>query len=256
MPFITLTTDLGLKDHYVAAIKGSIYALNPDAKVVDVSHLVNKFDTGSAAFIIKNAFKYFPLGSVHIIGVNDDPGINKPFLAVFSQGHYFIGTDNGVFSLILESKESEAVKIETEQNAPKFPILEVFVKAACHLANGGKLEDLGKKATGFSQKIELMAFADKDIIRGAVIYIDSYGNAITNITKKHFSQVGENRPFSIMFGSNYDIDNISKHYNEVPEGEIAAVFNSAGNLEIAVNKGNASGLLGLKLRGIIRIEFQ
>ncbi len=256
MPVITLTTDLGLKDHYVAAIKGSIYTFQPNANVVDLSHQVNKFDTGSAAFLIKNAFRHFPEGSVHIIGVNDEPGPEKHFLAVYAEGHYFIGTDNGVFSLILETIQHTAVMIETDNLTPKFPILEVFVKAACHLINGGNLEDLGKESLGFTQKMELMAFAEKDTIRGGVIYIDSYGNAITNITRNHFRQVGETRPFSIQFGSNYNIDNINKSYSEVTEGEIVAVFNSAENLEIAVNKGNASGLLGLKLRGIIRIEFQ
>jgi S-adenosyl-L-methionine hydrolase (adenosine-forming) len=256
MPIITLTTDLGTKDHYLAAIKGAIYTVCPDAHVVDVSHQVNKFDTGEAAFIIKNAFNFFPSGSIHVIGVNDESGPNKPFLALFALGHYFIGTDNGVFSLILESTPFKAVRIETAVLMPKFPLMEVFVKAACHLANGGNLEDLGKEATNFSQKIELMAFAEKDTIRGGVIYIDSYGNVITNITRAHFEQIGETRPLSIQFGSKYSIDHISKNYSDVAEGEVVAVFNSAGNLEIAMNKGNASSLLGLKLRGIIRIEFQ
>jgi S-adenosyl-L-methionine hydrolase (adenosine-forming) len=255
MPVITLTTDLGLQDHYVAAVKGAAYKHFPDVKLVDISHSVTKFDTGSAAYLVRNAFRHFPEGSVHIIAVNDEPGPSRPFLAVQSEGHHFISTDNGIFSLILENMPTKVVRISSEIAFPKFPLLEVFIKAACHLAKGGSIEDIGQPSENFGQKMELTAYADKDMIKGAVIYIDSYGNAITNIQRAHFSQIGETRPFSIQVGS-YDIDSISRQYNEVPEGEIAAVFNTAGNLEIAVNKGNASGLLGLKLRGIIRVEFQ
>lgn len=256
MPVITLTTDLGLKDHYVAAIKGAVYSQIPDAVIVDISHQVVKFDTGSAAFLIKNAFRAFPVGSVHIIGVNDEPCMEKPFLAVQAENHFFIGKDNGVFSLILEDIPARIAVIETENKFPKFPVKEVFVNAACHLAKGGKIEDLGREIDQFEQKMELVAFVEKDTIRGAIIYIDSYGNAITNIKREHFTKMGENRPFLIDFGINHTINAISRSYNEIPEGDIVAVFNSSGNLEIAINKGPADTLLGLKQRSTIRIEFQ
>jgi S-adenosyl-L-methionine hydrolase (adenosine-forming) len=256
MPLITLTTDLGIKDYYLAALKGTIYVSCPDAIVVDISHHVNDFDTGEAAFLIKNAYKHFPAGTIHVIGVNDEVGVRKPFLAVECEGHFFVGIDNGIFSLILDSLPYRAYRIETTIVSPKFPLLEVLIKAACHLANGGKIEDLGKETDGFAQKIELMAFAEKDTIRGGVVYIDGYGNAITNITTRHFEQLGETRPFMIEFGTKYAIDHISNNYNDVPDGEIVALFNSSGNLEIAMNKGNASNLLGLKVRAVVRIEFQ
>ena len=256
MPVITLTTDLGLKDHYVAAIKGAIYSLYPEALIVDISHQVNKFDTGSAAFLIKNSYKEFPSGSVHIIGVNDEPSAEKPFVAVQAAEHFFIGKDNGVFSLILEETPAKIVNIETDNKWAKFPVKEIFVPAACHLAKGGNIDDLGPEAGHFEQKMELIAFAEKDTIRGAIIYIDSYGNAITNISREHLSKMIGDRQFSIEFGMNYSINTISRTYNDVTEGEILAVFNSSGNLEIAINKGNASSLLGLKQRGTIRIEFQ
>ncbi|MBA3901563.1 MAG: SAM-dependent chlorinase/fluorinase [Bacteroidetes bacterium] len=256
MPVITLTTDLGLKDHYVAAIKGAVYSLLPNAIIVDISHQVIKFDTGSAAFLIKNAFRSFPEGSVHIIGVNDEASLEFPFLAVQAENHFFIGKDNGVFSLILESIPSKIAVIETENKFPKFPVKEIFVNAACHLAKGGRIEDLGRETDKYEQKMELMAFVEKDTIRGAIIYIDSYGNAITNIKREHFAKMAENRPFLIDFGMNHTINTISETYSQIPEGDIVAVFNSSGNLEIAINKGPADTLLGLKQRSTIRIEFQ
>ncbi|HET6243079.1 MAG: SAM-dependent chlorinase/fluorinase [Bacteroidetes bacterium] len=256
MSVITLTTDLGLKDHYVAAIKGAVYTLIPDAVIVDISHQLIKFDTGSAAFLIKNSFRSFPNGSVHIIGLNDEHSPNEPYLAVQSENHFFVGKDNGVFSLILEDLPAKIALIETENKYAKFPVKEIFVKAACHLAKGGKLEDLGGEIGSFAQKMELVAFIEKDTIRGAIIYIDSYGNLITNITRDHFMKMGETRPFLIDFGINHTINTISRTYSEISEGEIVAVFNSSGNLEIAINKGPADTLLGLKLRSTIRIEFQ
>jgi S-adenosyl-L-methionine hydrolase (adenosine-forming) len=255
MAVITLTSDLGLKDHYVAVMKGAILSNYPAATIIDISHLIQKFDTSSAAYLLKNAYKSFPQGSVHIIAVNDQPGKSKPVLAVEAQGHYFIGTDNGVFSLILEDTPSKTVEIETQLENPKFPAKEIFINAACHLVKGGSIDDLGQSKPSFQQKMELTAYTDKNTIRGAVIYVDSYGNAITNINISHFQTMGDNRGFSIEFGMDYSIDRISSNYDGVSEGEIMAVFNSSGNLEIAVNKGSAAQLLGIKQRGTIRIEF-
>jgi S-adenosyl-L-methionine hydrolase (adenosine-forming) len=255
MSVITLTTDLGVKDYYAAALQGAIVNQFPEAKIINISHHIEKHDTSAAAFVIRNCYMDFPMGSVHIIGVNEEPGPDHPFLAIESEGHFFIGTDNGVFSLILDGKPGKAVVIETNIEFPTFPAKDVFVPAACHLAKGGKLEDLGKETTKLNQKMELTAFVDQNNIRGAVIYLDSYGNAITNITKKHFEQVGINRKFSIMVVG-YEITNISKTYGDVVEGEVVILFNSSGHLEIAMNKGSAADLVGLKHRLPIRIEFE
>jgi S-adenosyl-L-methionine hydrolase (adenosine-forming) len=256
MPVITLTTDLGLKDHYQAAVKGAIYKLLPEAIIVDISHQVEKYNAGNASFLVKNSFRDFPEGSVHIISVNDEPGGDKPFLAVESLGHYFIGTDTGVFSLILEDAPVKVVKLDSNEEDRRFPLRKVFTNAASRLIKGEPLESIGETVPGFSQKMELSAYAERDSIRGGIIYIDNYGNAITNIRLNHFQGDNQNRPFIIDFARDYSIDCINNSYGDVPEGEILARFNSAGYLEIAVNKGSAAQLIGLKLRGIIRIDFQ
>jgi S-adenosyl-L-methionine hydrolase (adenosine-forming) len=255
MSVITLTTDFGVKDHYAAAVKGAIIRTYPEAKIIDISHHIDKHDTSGAAFVIKNCFREFPAGSVHLIGINEEASSTYPFLAVEAEGQFFIGTDNGVFSLILEDIPAKLIRIETNIELPTFPAKDVFVPAACHLARGGKLEDLGKPIERFNQKMELAAYVDQNSIRGAVIYLDSYGNAITNITRKHFEQIGSNRNFSIM-GIGYEIKTISKTYGDVSEGEVVVIFNSGGNLEIALNKGSAADLVGLKHRLPIRIEFE
>jgi S-adenosyl-L-methionine hydrolase (adenosine-forming) len=255
MPVITLTTDLGLKDHYLPSVKGAIISRCSDAAIIDISHQIEKFDTSAAAFIIRNCFREFPEGTVHLISVNEEPAEGRRFLAVEAEKHFFIGTDNGIFSLILEGRSARAAVLNPEKTATAFPLKDIFVPAACHLIKGGTIDDLGEITTGFVQQMELSSFADQDSIKGVVIYIDSYGNGITNITREQFEKAGKNRSFSIM-GAGYRINEISNTYSDVIDGEVVVFFNSSGNLEIAINKGRASDLIGLKHRLPIRIEFE
>lgn len=258
MSIITLTTDWGLRDHYVAAVKGAIYSRYHDAIVVDISHLVPPFDIIHASFILKHAYPNFPKGSIHVIGVNTQSGKDVSYIAMYSQGHYFIGADNGIFSLICDEHPEKIIELNSEgiDNTLIFPTKNIFVKAACHLAQGGKIEELGTEKSGFWERVLLRPAIDASVIRGSVIYIDSYGNVITNITQKLFNEVGRGRSFTIFFRKfNYNITALSKTYNDVPEGEKLALFNTLDLLEIAMNQGKANGLLGLKLNDSIRIEF-
>lgn len=267
MAIITLTTDLGLKDYYVSAIKGAIIKDCSHATIIDITHAIPKFDTEVASFVLKNNYKNFPEGSIHIIDVNTGFSERTPYLIVFANNHYFIASDNGIFSLILDQIKPDAIiSIEENEQFNKsiFPARDIFAKAACHIANQGIIPDLGKEQTNFREKINLIAYADANSIKGMVVYIDSYGNAITNISKELFKKAYLNRKFGIQlkpsikysseFGS-FEIEEINQTYDDVADGEVVAIFNSTGHLEIAINKGNASGLLGLKNREIIRINF-
>lgn len=258
MPIITLTSDLGLKDYYVASIKGAIFSQQADATIIDISHEIPPFDYSKAAFIIRNCYKDFPAGTVHIIGVNAETDIDIPHVAIFENGHYFIGADNGLFSLIFDKTPEKIVELNITQETDNvtFPTRDVFVKAACHIARGGTLELIGKTKDTIESKSLFRAISENNSIRGMVSYIDHYGNLLSNISESMFRTFGRGRKFVIYLrNSSYEITEITNAYNSVTEGEKVAMFSSTGFIEIAVNKGNASKLFGVKESDLIRIEF-
>lgn len=258
MAIITLTTDLGYKDFYQAALKGSILCQHAAANIVDISHDISAFNIPQAAFILKNAFHYFPKGTVHLIGIDSVFNENTRYLALQYRDHFFVGSDNGIFSLLFDEEPTEIVELNIMQDLKylHFPLSDIFPKAASHLANGGKLLEIGVPVSGVEEKMTLQPVIEKDIIRASVIYIDSFQNVITNITKELFTKEQKNRDFILYFKRNESISQLSWHYNEVPEGEKLCLFGISNHLEIAINKGNASGLLGLNLGDIVRIEFK
>lgn len=258
MAIITLTTDLGTKDHYVGVVKGTILKNCPTANIIDISHEIPPFNILQAAFTLKNSYQDFPEGSIHIIGVNPENNSTVHHLALEHDGHYFIGSDNGIFSLMFDEKPKRIfeLNISGNEDALTFPTKEIFCQAACHLAKGGTLELIGRPTDEILEKALYRAVSVGDIIRGMVIHIDHYGNIITNIEQTFFKAFGSNRDFVIEFrDGSYDINKISKSYSEVVEGEKLALFSSSGLLEIAINKGNASRLLGIKNLDSIRIKF-
>ncbi len=258
MGIITLTTDLGNKDFYLASVKGTIYNQLPSIQIVDISHHIAPFNLAQGAFIFKNSFSYFPKKTVHIVGVNCDYTFKPTFLAIAYRDHYFVGPDNGIFSLVFDAEPEKVVIIhlKKEIKSPHFLLKEVLVDAACHLAGGGTLDNLGNSPLSWTKKVNLNPVMGSKFIRGTVIYIDDYQNVITNITLSHFQTLIGDKRFQIRFKRNESIDKISYHYGEVPEGEKLGLFGISGHLEIAINKGKASGLLGLRLDDIIQIDYE
>lgn len=253
MAIITLTTDLGLKDYYVSAVKGTILSLLPNASIVDISHQVPTYNIQDAAFILKNAYPHFPKGSIHILGIKAENSKQAGHVVVESDGHFFIGADNGTFSLLLE-KVIDRI-IELPKNNSTFPTRDVFAPAAIALAQGQAPDTLGTAKQGLVERMPFRAASMGDMIRGSVIYIDSYGNVMVNISRRLFEEVGKNRPFVIEF-ARYEIQKLSGNYGDVPEGEILALFNAADQLEIAMNNDRANSMLNLKLNDTISIRFQ
>ena len=258
MAIISITSDWGIKDHYLAAVKGSIHTHIPNAEIIDVSHNIPSFDLNQTSFIIRNSYKYFPKGSIHIIGVKSDASIKTPHTAVLYDGHYFIGADNGIFSLIFDHDPEKIVEIDIIQDSDSFTFStrDVFVMAAAHIAKGEPIENLGILKESLMQKMSFAPVLEKNTIKGKVIYVDTYENLITNITEATFRQQLGKKAFSIVFRTpGYIISKISKSYDDVPEGEMLALFGSGGHLEIAINLGKASSLLGVHIDDIVRIEF-
>ncbi|MCX6235215.1 MAG: SAM-dependent chlorinase/fluorinase [Bacteroidetes bacterium] len=258
MPVITLTSDWGLKDPYLASVKGTILTQLPDATIVDISHNIAPFDLNQASFIIRNSYKSFPLNSIHILSINPEASIQTPHTVVRHDGYFFIGADNGIFSLIFDKEPEQIVEIDIFQDSDyfTFPTRDVFVKAAVHIAKGGRIEDLGTVKSSVNKFYTFQPVVDSQVIKGKVMYIDAFENLITNITETLFRSVGKGKKFQISFRTpGYNIISISKSYSDVPEGEMLAIFGSTGFLEIAMNKGNASSLLGMEIDDMVRIEF-
>jgi len=257
MAIITLTSDWGLTDHYVAAVKGAIMSKSSVATVVDITHSITKYSLAEAAFIIKYAYKNFPEGSIHIIGVNSDESKGSTHVIVYYDGHYFIGADNGVFSLLCESAPEKIIAI-TKLPEPKyrtFPSLDIYAVAACHIAEGKNPEDLGDKKNELYKLTGYLPQSEANSIKGIVIYFDSYDNAITNISDKIFNEIGQGRKFSVFF-KNEELHEIKKTYSEAGDADIVLVFGTTGLLEIALSKGSARNLLGLGIYDPVRIEFE
>jgi len=259
MSVITLTTGW-TDDFYVAAVKGILLSSIPSVQIVDMSHSAPAFNSGItyAAYMVKHSYAYFPQRTVHIISIASEYSDNAPFVAAYHKGHYFIGTDNGIFGLLFDTVPETIIRIEKYRDdaSPNYPVISVFVPAAVHLANGGDISELGGVYTDYRRMGTALATMDESQITGTVIHINAFGNVITNITHDDFERIGKGRPFEILVQSTrYKITRINKYYHETSRGELLALFNISGYLEIAINKGKLANLMQLSLDSNIIVKF-
>lgn len=259
MAILTLTTDWGLRDHYLAAFKGELICAYPEVRIVDISHEIEHHNILQASFVLKSAFQKFPSGTIHYIGLSAAAsGVNSEIatLAVSCRGHFFIGQDSGIFSLLLDEEEKEIVKLNLDEPRNQSAPVHSLVEAITNLLKGVSFHELGDSYSALSQSYLAQPTVDSDSIRGTILYIDSFGNAIVNVTRELFEKERKERDFTIFLRkSTYNIQRLSKNYN-AEEGEMVAFFNNENYLEIALNRASASKLLGLKVMDPIRIEFQ
>jgi S-adenosylmethionine hydrolase len=261
MPILTLTTDWGLRDHYVAAFKGELISRCNNIQLVDISHQIEHFDILQASFVIKNCFEKFPKGTLHFIGLagvhsQNNRNETRNYLVLKCRDHFFIGEDNGIFSLILGDEKKEMVKLSVTDHPSLSDVHNMFLDSIAAFMKGDKIETIGTSVDEIIQSYHTQPTVDQSSIRGSVIYIDSFDNIISNITSDLFEKVGSGRPFTIFLRkSEYDINKINKNYFDTEAGEIVALFNREGFLKLAINHGKASSLLGMKLMDTIRIEF-
>lgn len=252
MPVITLTTEWRPDDIYNGIIKGKLCSFCPGVTVIDNASSITPFNISHASFVIRNTFENYPRGSVHIICVHSEAQKGEGYLIIKARGHFFIGTDNGIFNLILNSDPDEIIRIEPDGVIDE---LEIFAKAASGLVAGKQPSQLGTPLKNISESLPLRATIDADVIIGSIIFIDSYGNAISNITREIFYRVFENREFRIYIQSNKNYtDHISKTYNDAPAGDLLARFNSLELLEISINGANVSELLSIEVGSAVRID--
>ncbi|WP_394759751.1 S-adenosyl-l-methionine hydroxide adenosyltransferase family protein [Flavobacterium sp.] len=275
MSIITLTTDFGLKDHFVGSLKGKLISEYPEVQIIDISHHVDLFNISEASYIINASYNSFPKGTVHFIGIDNERSTENKHIAIQWNDHFFVCADNGILSILTQKiVPQKMVEINIHNRLPDGSTdLDVFVKVACHLAKGGSLNVIGKEISAIKIVNELQAVvaSNSSSIKGYVVYVDHFGNCVTNISKKMFAEIGNNRNFEIKFGtkiikkihSNYSDFKVSEKYTlRDYEGEKLALFNEAGFLEIAIYKsnpktvGSAKSLLGLKYRDVVNVDFR
>lgn len=258
MGVITLTTDLGHRDFYQAALKGSIISQLPHVRLVDITHEIPSFDIQRAAVVLRNAFHYFPKGTVHLIGIDTVFQEDSRYAMMKFEDHFFVGADNGIFSIILgehEAQELFEIDIMQDLRYLHFPLADILSKAACHIAKGEPLAVIGQPMDKPLKKVLVQPLVTVNTIKGHVSYIDAFGNVISNISKELFNDIQKGRAFKLHFKRNETISRLSWHYNEVPEGEKLCLFGISNFLEIAINKGHASRLLGLQQDELVMVEF-
>ena len=275
MSIITLTTDFGHKDYFVGALKGKILSEHKEAVIVDISHEIDLFNTLEASYCIEAAYHNFPKGTIHIIGVDSERVGDTQHIAMQWDDHYFICADNGILNTLIQKKIPQKIVAITIHDRLNTDVsdMDVFVAVACHIARGGLLNVIGKEIPSLKPVSVLTSTISDNLneIKGQIVYIDSFGNCVTNISHKQFNDTIRGRKFEIVI-KNKKFSRLHKSYSDFQvsdvkqlkdlEGDFLALFNENGYLEIAIYKsnpktvGSAATLLGLHFRDTVSIKFK
>ena len=248
MPLLTFTSDIGQQDYLVGAVKAQLLQVNPAFTIIDISHTISPFNYPQAAYICRSAYKNFPEFSYHIIMVNLFEKKPEQLLLAFHKNQYYLCADNGLLNMILEETPEMVIGIPLDKTANKNTLYcaGIMGKVVNQLIQGEPIQNIGVPDVIYTEKNHLRPLLDNNWIEGQIIFIDNFENIIVNITRDQFEEQRKGRGFRITFKRDEEIDRISETYADVNEGDKLALFNSAGYLEIAINKGNAAGLFGLK----------
>ncbi|WP_462219702.1 SAM hydrolase/SAM-dependent halogenase family protein [Ferruginibacter sp.] len=248
MPLLTLTSDIGHQDFLVGAVKGQLLQANGSFNIIDVTHQLSPFNYPQAAYVCRNAIKNFSTGTFHLVMVNLFDEKPEHMLLAEHNGHFIGCADNGLLTMILEEVPQKVVALALDKTQQKNTLYctSIFAKAFNQLLDGKTIEDIGDNTVSIQVKNPLKPMLGNNWIEGQIIFIDNFENVIVNITKEDFEEQRKGRSFKIVFKRDEVIDRVSETYADVNEGEKLALFNSAGYLEIAINKGNAAGLFGLQ----------
>ena len=257
---ITLTTDFGLQDYYVSAMKAVMLGIAPEVRLIDVSHDIPSQDIMAGSWVLKNSAMLFPSGTVHTVVIDPGVGTDRKSIALKVEDQFFVGPDNGIFSLLTASRPYKAVHLTRQEylrDSPSntFHGRDIFAPAAAHLSRGVELEDLGEPINELVSYRWMQPIADKDGLQGTVIHIDKFGNLVTNIPESLIDEVIADKKVKIYVG-NVILNNIETTFGQVAEGEPVAYIGSAGMLEVAINKGDAEQMLGVQKGAQISIVLQ
>jgi len=272
MSIITLTTDFGIKDHFVAVAKGKLLSLMPNCQIIDVTHKVDFYNITNASYIISGICNAFPKNTIHIVCVDAELYEVESFIAMFWNNQYFLAPNNGILGTLTNQSPADLI-VELVVNDSFKCAMDLFVQTASKILSGEPLENLGKiidKCVTFVE-VKPIVSNDNNFIRGTIVYEDHYGNAVINISKTMFNEVGLGRNFKMTIGSRYKINRINKYYSDFNlevkplkdyEGDALLIFNELDFLQLSLYKsnpiktGSVKSLLGLSYRDSITIEFE
>ena len=257
---ITLTTDFGLQDYYVSAMKGVILQEAPNVRLIDISHEIPSQDIMAGSWVLKNSVMLFPSNTVHLVVVDPGVGTSRKPVALKIKDQYFVGPDNGIFSLLTQEEDFEAVQLTNDSYwranpSSTFHGRDIFAPVAAHLCNGVELTELGDSIESLQRYRWAVPIADKDGIQGWIIHIDKFGNLITNVSSSLIDEMIESNDVKLYVG-NTILDQIGNTFETVAEGEPVAYIGSSDMLEIAINKGNAKEMLGVQKGAQISLVLQ
>jgi S-adenosylmethionine hydrolase len=251
-PTITLLTDFGISDAYVAEMKGVLLSGAPDATLVDITHAVVPGDVRSAAYILGRTWHRFPARTIHLVIVDPGVGSSRAALAIHSQRHWFVGPDNGVFTPVLLETAVEVVALPTPPGAsPTFHGRDLFAPAAAALARGETLTSLGRPFAGIPERLAYtMPRLEGKVLVGEIVYVDRFGSLITNLDS---GQVSGQARVEI---EDVDLGSLKRTFSEVAPGGLVAYIGSGGAVEIAVRNGSAARRLGIGVGGRVRAVLE
>ena len=254
MPILTLTTDYGLRDPYAGQLKGALLCACPTLRIVDVTHHITPFDLIEAAYFLSHTCHHYPAGTIHVCTVNSLGDANTPFLCLEHGGYTYVLPDNGMLSLLWPGAvDGPVVRLP---HAPDRSSKQVLAEAVRVLALGYGPRHLGEPARDVAQVMRPEPVLTPEYIRGAIVHIDRYHNAVLNVHRDHVRRAARGRPVYTRFMSSDPIVGIVDHYHEVPEGDLLARYNSRGYVELAVNMGRAAQLFGLERDQLVQLDFE
>lgn len=247
-PLLTLSSDIGQPDYLVGAIKATLWKVNPDFQLVDITHQIPPFNYTQAAYVCGTATRQFPEFSYHLLLINLYEQKPTQLLLAYHQQQYYLCPDNGLLTMMLEDRPEivMAIPLSGDHTPNTLEIAQAMGQTVQQLVDGKSILSVGIPDVPFMEKRPLRPGIHADYIEGQIIFIDSFENIVVNIRRELFEEQRKGRPFRILFRRDETIDRISESYADVGHGDKVALFNSAGFLEIAIKKGNAAGLFGLK----------
>jgi hypothetical protein len=259
-----LLSDFGLKDPYVAEMKAVISTISPEAKIIDISHSIEKFNIRMGAFVLASASRYFPKGTVHVGVVDPSVGTNRRALLVETEHAFYIGPDNGLLTLGTQSDKIQHVYAITNTRLMlpyvsfTFHGRDVFAPAAAHLANGTLPADFGTETMDYVIPTFAAPVSKGMELTGEVLHIDDFGNIITNITSKNLEKIEAKRQkfLTVRLMNKTSKIRFCKAYGDVTAKDMLALIGSHDFLEISVNQGNASKKLKTKAGDALTVSLE
>lgn len=256
-PILTLTTDFGLSDHYVGTMKGVILGICPQARIVDISHDVKPFSVSESAYLIAQAYRYFPPKTVHVVVVDPGVGTSRRPILMEAAGQYFIAPDNGVLAMIY-SREAHKVRVISKAKYFRKPVSatfhgrDIFAPVAAHVAAGTAALHMGNLIRDYIRpEFEKPRRAADGTWLGCVLHIDRFGNIVTNFEAAGFPDL-ERRNFAFFVGDSR-VAAMARSYAGQAPGSLFAIAGSSGYIEFSIDRGSAANVIGCEPGAAVKL---